>query len=139
MDAEVFLDTNVLIYAAVGAKEDARKHKTAFGLLEARNFGLSAQVLAEFFTNVTRKPAKPLSFKEAARWVDRLCLFPVSSVDADLVRTAIVRSRDHRISYWDAAIIVAAENLGVRTVYSEDLNHDQSYGSVRVVNPFRDD
>lgn len=41
------------------------------------------------------------------------------------------------ISYWDAAIIAAAASLGARTLYSEDLNDAQTYGSVRVLNPFR--
>ena len=43
----------------------------------------------------------------------------------------------HQISYWDAAIIAAAEALGAREFYSEDLNDGQMYGSVRVVNPFK--
>lgn len=30
--------------------------------------------------------------------------------------------RSHQISYWDAAIDVAAQGLGCRTLYSEDLN-----------------
>ncbi len=35
------------------------------------------------------------------------------------------------------AIIAAAERLGVKTLYTEDLNHGQAYGSVVAVNPFR--
>ena len=34
------------------------------------------------------------------------------------------------------AIIAAAERLRARVIYSEDLNHGQTYGSVRVENPF---
>jgi predicted nucleic acid-binding protein len=40
------------------------------------------------------------------------------------------------ISYWDAAILSAAQALGSDAVYSEDLNHGQFYSGVRVVNPF---
>jgi predicted nucleic acid-binding protein len=40
------------------------------------------------------------------------------------------------ISYGDAAILAAAEALGARTVYSEDLNDQHVDGRVRVVNPF---
>ena len=36
----------------------------------------------------------------------------------------------------DGAIIAAAGALGARTLYSEDLSHDQLYGEVRVSNPF---
>ncbi|WP_245475942.1 hypothetical protein [Mesorhizobium sp. M7A.F.Ca.US.006.01.1.1] len=35
------------------------------------------------------------------------------------------------------AIIAAAERLGVKTLYTEDLNHGQAYGSVVAINPFR--
>ncbi|PAQ06083.1 hypothetical protein [Mesorhizobium temperatum] len=35
------------------------------------------------------------------------------------------------------AIIAAAERLGVKTLYTEDLNHGQTYGSVVAINPFR--
>ncbi len=44
----------------------------------------------------------------------------------------------HEISYWDGAIIAAAESLGASILYTEDLNHGQHYGSVRAVNPFLD-
>ena len=57
------------------------------------------------------------------------------TVDKTL-RVAIVISLQHRISYWDGAILAAAERLGPKIVYTEDLSHGQTYGPVRVVNPF---
>lgn len=60
-----------------------------------------------------------------------------SPIDADLVRRAVALSHRHVISYWDAALIAAAERLDAPVLYTEDLNHGQLYGSVRVVNPFR--
>jgi len=41
------------------------------------------------------------------------------------------------ISYRDGAIVAAAECLGARTLFTEDLNHGQRYGSVQAVDPFR--
>ncbi len=41
----------------------------------------------------------------------------------------------HRISFWDALIVQAAESSGVAIRYSEDLAAGQKYGSVRVINP----
>ena len=40
------------------------------------------------------------------------------------------------ISYWDGAIVAAAERLKAAILYTEDLSHGQRYGSVVVVNPF---
>ncbi len=70
MSDKIFVDTNVLIYAHdVDAKA---KHETAkrvlHGLWSERTGVLSLQVLQEFYVNVTRKIANPLS-KESARLV----------------------------------------------------------------------
>ena len=62
--------------------------------------------------------------------------FPCQPVDHQLVRIAVERSERFAISYWDAAILAAAEALGAETVYSEGLSDGQRYGRVRVVNPF---
>ena len=47
-------------------------------------------------------------------------------------------SRRDRISFWDALILTAAAVAGCEEVLSEDLRHGQSFGRVRIVNPFRD-
>lgn len=41
-----------------------------------------------------------------------------------------------QISYWDAAIIAAAKQMGCTSIYSEDLNAGQSYDGATIVNPF---
>ena len=41
-----------------------------------------------------------------------------------------------QVSYWDAAIIAAAGELGCQAIYTEDLNHGQDYDGVKAVNPF---
>jgi predicted nucleic acid-binding protein len=136
MTADVFLDSNVLVYAAVGTGKDERKRKRALELIESEDFATSAQVLQEFFVTVVRKAARPLSAEQALEWIEQLTEFPCQSIDHQLVRIAIEKSERFGISYWDAAILAAAEALGAETVYSEDLNTGQRYGRVRVVNPF---
>lgn len=136
MSVESFVDTNVLIYAAAGRVDESEKYEAAWAVLDEAKFGLSGQVLAEFYVNVLKKPRVPLQPLEAARWVDKLSTVPVVGVDANLVREAIRHSVRYQISYWDAALIAAAERLDAPVLYTEDLNHGQTYGSVRVVNPF---
>jgi predicted nucleic acid-binding protein len=133
---DAFLDTNVLFYAATAKRSDPEKYARALKILAESEFGTSAQVLSEFFTSVTRKGAVPMPRKEAAAWVHRLCQKPCHAVDADTVIAAIDLSERYRISYWDGAIIAAAERLGAKTLYTEDLNHGQAYGSVTAINPF---
>ena len=137
MNARVFFDTNVLVYAALGAGKDDRKRRRALDLIDAEDFGTSAQVLQEFFVTVVKKAARPLSAVEAMEWIEQWTAFPCQPIDHQLVRIAIEKSARFGISYWDAAILAAAEALGAQTVYSEDLSDGQLYGPLRVVNPFR--
>jgi predicted nucleic acid-binding protein len=136
MMARVFLDTNVLVYAAIGTGKDERKRQRALDLIQSEDFGTSAQVLQEFFVTVVRKASRPLSAEQALEWIEQLTAFPCQPVDHPLVRVAIEQSERYSISYWDATIISAAQALGSATVYSEDLNDGQLYSGVRVVNPF---
>jgi len=137
MTVESFLDTNILVYAAAGGGPEEAKRNRALELIEKEDFGLSAQVLQEFYVTVVSRVAMPLPPVEALEWIEQFQAFPCVSIDSGLVKIAIATSVRHRISYWDGAIVAAAEELGAKTLYSEDLNHGQKYGAVRVCNPFR--
>jgi predicted nucleic acid-binding protein len=137
MQIACFLDTNVLIYAAAAKRDDPRKYAIASTILTSQYFGLSGQVLAEFYVTATTKPKIVLSSREIESWLTLLEEFPVAPVDLALVRAGVLHALRYKISYWDAALIAAAERLNAPILYTEDLNHEQVYGSVRVVNPFR--
>ena len=136
MSVESFLDTNVLIYAVSSASEESGKKEKALELISYADFGLSAQVLQEFYVNVTRKIAQPLSPVQAATLLDQFRCFPMVLTDYPLIVAGAVTALRFDISYWDGAIIAAAEFLGATTLYTEDLNHGQHYGPVQVINPF---
>ena len=138
MQIECFPDTNVLAYAASGRKDDPRKHDVANHLVSTSRFGLSGQVLAEFYVNVARKLETALSAVEIDRWMDVLSRCPLAPIDGGLVKTGISIAHRFQIHHYDAAILAAAERLGAGILYTEDLNHGQRYGSVLVQNPFRD-
>lgn len=138
MNAECFLDTNVLVYAAAGRKGDEPKRQRAIEIIETADCGLSSQVLQEFYVCIVGKIADPMTPAAAMEWIKQFRVFPCVPVDADLVELAIGNSVRNRISYWDGAIVAAAELLGATTLYSEDLSHGKRISSVRVVNPFAD-
>ena len=138
MTVEAFLDTNILLYAAGAARSAPEKHAVAQGLLTI-DFGVSAQTLGEFYVNAVTKGAPPMAPAKAESWVRALARKPFQANDAAIAFRAVALSQRYQIRYWDAAILAAAEKLGARTVYSEDLNHGQSYGSVTVINPFLED
>jgi len=133
MNVDCFLDTNVLVYAVAG---DETKRQRALALIETQNFALSAQVLQEFYVVVTRKIEVPLKPEEALDWIEQFEAFPCVFIDPGLVKIAAEISVRHQISYWDGAIVAAAQASGANTLFSEDLNHEQRYGTVHVINPF---
>ena len=55
MRAEIFLDTNILLYAASKTAAEKAKRARARELLAGEGVGLSVQVLAEFYVNATGK------------------------------------------------------------------------------------
>ena len=136
MSVEAFLDTNVLIYAVSSASSEAVKKEKALELIQHADFGLSVQVLQEFYVNVTRKIARPLGADQAVALLEQFRCFPVVWTDYPLIVAGIEASLRFGISYWEGAIIAAAETLGASILYTEDLNHGQHYGSVQAVNPF---
>ena len=137
MNAEVFVDTNVLLYTIDEDPASKQKRERAQQLLLSAPWSWSVQVAAEFFVNAT-SPKRPsrLASSDAAALVETWLAYPTLPLTADLVRDAIAFHERFQLSYWDAAILVAAKRLGCHTVYSEDLNEGQNYDGVRVVNPF---
>ena len=68
MRAAVFLDTNILLYAISSAREEASKKRVARGLLARSDWGLSVQVLQEFYSAATRKlGVEPLQARQHLR------------------------------------------------------------------------
>ncbi len=131
------MDTNVLVYAhdrGSGEKHERAKDLVA-RLWDEGNGVLSTQVLQEFYVNIRRKAKSPIPAEEAAQIVrDYLSWEVVVNSGESILQALLVESR-FKISFWDASIIQAAASVGVSTLYSEDLNHHQVYGLVRVVNP----
>ena len=136
MTATTFIDTNVLLYAASNAPEDQAKRAVARQALARSEIGFSAQVLQEFYAAAVTKQRLQMTHDEALSVLQSLAAFPVWPISRDLVLAAIDAKARFQISYWDAAILVAAKQMGCHTIYSEDLNNGQRYDGVLVVNPF---
>lgn len=136
MNVDVFLDTNILVYAVTSDDREQTKRQRVLEIIESEDFAISAQVLQEFYVTVTRKLAEPLTPEQALVWIEEFENFPCVTIEASLVKIAIEISVRYQTSYWDGAIIAAAESISIPRLYSEDLNHGQWYGGVEVLNPF---
>jgi len=137
MNDKCFVDTIILVYAHDRSAGD--KHHRARVLIEKLwNSGggvLSTQVLQELCVNVRRKSSHPLSVEETRRLIQDYSSWTIVTNTAESVIEALDIESRYNISFWDALIVQAAGSSGATVVYSEDLAHGQSYGSVRVVNP----
>ena len=138
MNANCFVDTNILIYAhdrAAGAKHK-RARQVVGELWEARRGVISTQVLQEFCVNAHRRIQPPVAEEQLRLIVQTYMAWNVVVNTAGSVIQALDVAARHRISFWDALIVNAAEEGACEILYSEDLSSNQQYGSVLVINPF---
>jgi predicted nucleic acid-binding protein len=137
MNAEVFVDTNIFLYTIDEDPASASKRQRAQQLLLSERWGWSVQVAAEFFVNATsaKRPFQ-LTAAAAAALVEAWFAFPTIDITPALIRAAIDVQQRLQLSYWDAAILASAKQMGCRMVYSEDMNAGQDYDGVTVINPF---
>jgi len=131
MSAEVFFDTNVLLYLLSG---DPTKAGRAEALL-AEGGTISVQVLNEFASVCRRKLG--LDLADVRAFVDTFqAVCAVVPVDVPLHEDGVAIAYRHQISVHDGLIVAAALRAGCRTLFTEDLNHGQSVEGLVIVNPF---
>jgi predicted nucleic acid-binding protein len=130
------LDSNVLVYAFSKAPRDAAKARISREWIAREDWGVTVQVLQEFYVNAIRTPHE-LGHDDALAMIEEIAdSRPVGVVDLPLMRHALHLKNRYRIAYWDAAVIAGARRLGASILVSEDLSNGQDYGGVRVLNPF---
>ncbi len=134
----VCVDTNVLLYGVDDRDQTKRDRARAWiAACWLRRCGrLSTQVLNEFYTKVTRKIRPPMPMGDARAEVRRYQRWNPWQIDQQTVETAWAFEARFSLSYWDALVLAAASHQGCRIVLTEDLQHDQTIDSLRIVNPF---
>jgi predicted nucleic acid-binding protein len=137
MRAEVFLDTNVLVYAFDPA--NPRKQQQARDLIRESGWWISWQVVQEFAHVALHRFAVPLKGKDLADYLE-VALWPRCRVfpSPEIFRQALRWHGEtgHRI--YDCLILASAMACGAKILLSEDFQDGRSYGSVKVLNPFRE-
>ncbi len=137
MNDRTFVDTNVLIYAHdidAKAKHEAAK-RVLHDLWGERTGVLSAQVLQEFYVNVTRKIPHPISKESARLVVSTYTVWCVDTTPADIWNAFRIEDESH-IAFWDALIVTSAVKSGANRILSEDLVAGQAISGLRIENPF---
>ena len=137
MSARSFFDTNVLIYTDDRAAP-AKQRRALELVAEHRLAGtgvVSLQVLQEYFVTVTRK--LHVEAQVARRKVELLAEFDVAVLGLPDILAAIDLHRLHKLSFWDALVLRAAQQTGCAVLYSEDLQNARQVDGLRIVNPFQ--
>ena len=136
MNAEqIFIDTNILVYAHDrDAGDKYRMAKEKVRRLWQRPFApaVSVQVLQEFYVSLLKKNA---AVDEAKQAILDYMKWTVIENDGSLLLKGIEAQKQWQLSFWDALILSAAIRAKATVLWSEDLNHGQLYGQVRVINP----
>ncbi len=134
----VFVDSNVLVYAADSSQPDKHDRARAWlGYLWERRAGrLSAQVLREYYVTVTRKLSRPMDPMHARADVRDLMAWEVATSEGSEIEDAWAIEDRFRFSFWDALIVAAARSAGCRHLLTEDLQDGQDLDGLLVVDPF---
>jgi predicted nucleic acid-binding protein len=138
MSAKCFVDTNILIYAhdSSAGNKQAKAGALLDRIWHAGTGVLSTQVLQEFCFTVRRKVLRSPTLHDVRGILFAYLAWEVVVNPPESVISALEIADRYKISFWDGLIISAAERAGAETLYTEDLQHGQTYGRVGVVNPF---
>ena len=140
MSAEVFIDTNVLVYQ-VDARDPQKQAIAERIVRQALLTGdgcISFQVVQEWLNTVTRKAAIPLGLPQAQAFLDTV-LAPLCAVSSSvgLYRRSLDLQQRWQFSFYDSLIVAAALESGCTRLLSEDLQHGQRIESLVIENPFK--
>lgn len=136
MNASVFVDTNVLVYAYDRSEPEKQGQalEVLDGLATTRTGVISTQVLAEFFVTVTQKMPAPLSVSEGYQRIENfLQVWTVLDLTGLIVLESARGVRDYQFNFWDAQIWAAARLNQIPVVLSEDFSADKVIEGVRFI------
>ncbi|HSU07057.1 MAG TPA: PIN domain-containing protein [Acetobacteraceae bacterium] len=134
MRGEVFLDTNVLIYAT---QADDPKTIVARALLAAGGV-ISVQVLNEFASTAHRKLKRSWAEIAATLAIFRKLCRDVRPIGVDIYEAALEIAERDGIAMYDALIVASALEAECDTLLTEDMQDGRVIGGrLTIRNPFK--
>ena len=135
MPADVFLDTNVVVYSFDATAP--RKRARAREILRGTGWFVSWQVLQEFANVALHRFEVPLRAGDLREYLD-LVLWPRCRVfpSGEVFWKALEIHSCLHFRLYDSLIVASAIAGGASVLYSEDLQDGQRIGPLRIENPF---
>jgi predicted nucleic acid-binding protein len=143
MKDNIFLDTNIFIYALTEPKDhrEITKRDIAIKLLKElvnkAQIIVSIQVINELHINMVKK------FKIDDEIVLRVIreniatIADIKNLSYQTYKKAFDIRTKYNISYWDSLVIASALENNCSTVYSEDMHHNLLLeDTMQIINPF---
>jgi predicted nucleic acid-binding protein len=139
MSDRFFLDTNIFVYsfdrgAAAKSRRATQLIRTA---LKTQKGITSYQVVQEFFNVALQRFTQPMKVDEAEQYYGTILrpLLGIHSSQALYLDALHLQSR-YRLSWYDSLIVAAAIQAQCQVLMTEDLQHGQQFGDLRIENPF---
>jgi predicted nucleic acid-binding protein len=139
MNDRFFLDTNIFVYSfdRTAITKLLRAQQLIRDGIAKRKGVVSFQVVQEFFNVALRRFEKPMTVAEAEQFLATV-FRPLLSVHSSqaLYGQALRLAEKWRLSWYDSLTVAAAIEAECAVLYSEDLQHEQRIGDLKIVNPF---
>ncbi len=141
MKDNLFFDTNILVYMFDKSEKEKNKisKKLIKGLRNKANLFISAQVLNEFVTIVTKKIENPITFDKLKKILDIIQkVFWISPLSWDDTFMAVEIKLRYQYAFWDSLIISSAMANTCKKLYTEDLQDGQIIDEkLTIINPYK--
>ena len=137
MSDNVFIDTNLLLYAAshTGSPKEDFARKWLVDTIDQHDVWISTQVMMEFSANLIKK-AKVSPTAVQAR-LEVFQAFGIIRLGPEEVAEGLSWMTRASLSFWDACIVAAANRANCSILFSEDMQANRTFGSTRIINPFQ--
>jgi predicted nucleic acid-binding protein len=125
MNAKVFVDTNIFVYAKLFNAKEKLKYQKAVSFFnnQTNQVVISTQVLNEFSNVLLRHKVADNAIIAAVNEIAQVT--KVSPLTLETVQKAWQIKQQYHFSYWDSLIISAALLENCETLFTEDLQHGQ--------------
>jgi len=138
MSVKCFVDTNILVYSRDGSEPDkqAKARQWLTQLWQQEMGRISTQVMNEYYVTVTQKLKPGLSREQARSDLRALAVWQPLEISTSVIESAWEVQDQHAYSWWDSLVIASALFLDCSYLLSEDMQHEQTIGTLKIINPF---
>jgi predicted nucleic acid-binding protein len=135
--ADWTIDANIPLYA-IDTRDPIKwaRAKDVMAQADRANISIARQTIGEFFFASVRKNLLPRSIAaETARGY--LAGYDTFAASHDALAKAIAEAATGRTQFWDALVLAACAENGIRVLLTEDMAEGRHALGVEIVDPFK--